>query len=429
MRYIIRVNKYNLCKVRMELMSKVNQLSLKENFSWNFIGSVVYSASQFIILIMLAKFGEPELVGLYTLGLALTAPIMMFTNLQLRQIQATDTILYFKFGDYFGLRIITSIVAIFITMIVILIGKYDLGKSIIILLVACTKIMDSFSEVVYGQLQQRERMDYIGKSRIIKGSLTVIVIGVSLILTKSLVMSLIFMNIAWFLIFLLYDRRKARLYLENINPDFNFDKLKSLVKLSFPLGIVLMLGSLNTNLPRIIVDKFEGAETLGYFASIAYLLVVGNTFIQAVGQAVAPQLAKLYKNKLYSKFKNMVLKLTLLGFAIGSIGTIIAVFFGELILKIIYDNSYANFNHILVIVMFAGIFTFSSSFMGYCITGMRLFKIQPIIGVLSLLVTLISSIILIPTFGITGAAYTLIFGGCAEFLLKFLVVSYKLKIK
>ena len=229
-------------------MSKVNKLSLRENFSWNFVGSVVYSASQFFILIMLAKLVEPEIVGYYTLGLALTAPIMMLTNLQLRQIQATDTTYYYKFGDYFGLRIITSVVAIIITLLVIVLGKYDLSRSLIILLVAFTKIMDSFSDVVYGQLQQRERMDYIGKSRIIKGLLTVIVMGIALKLTKSLTISLILMNIVWLLIFVLYDRRKAYLYIENTKPIFDYDKLKSLVKLALPLGIVLMLGSLNSNL-------------------------------------------------------------------------------------------------------------------------------------------------------------------------------------
>src|SRR5699024_5608336 len=122
-------------------MSKVNQLSLEKNFSWNFIGSLVYSLSQFLILALLAKLGNPVMVGLYSIGLALTAPIISFTNLQLRQIQATDTTKpTYNFNDYFGLRIVTGIIMLFITLVVVVWSGYNLEKSLIILLVGLTKV-------------------------------------------------------------------------------------------------------------------------------------------------------------------------------------------------------------------------------------------------------------------------------------------------
>lgn len=408
-------------------MSKVNQLSLKKNFSWNFIGSLVYSASQFFILILLAKIGNPAMVGLYSLGLAVTAPIVMLTNLQLRQIQATDTTGYYKFNEYFGLRIVTGVIAIIISLIVIVIGGYDYNKGLIILLVAMTKIMDSYSDVVYGQLQQRERMDYIGKSRIIKGILTIVIMAIILLLTNSLYISLIMLNITWLFIFLIYDKKKVKLFIMNIKPSFDYYKVKKLIVLALPLGAVLMIGSLNTNLPRIFVEKIQGAEALGYFASIAYLLVVGNTFIQSVGQAAAPRLAKLYKGKLYNNFKKLISKLILLGISIGLVGTGIAIVFGKYILRVIYDSSYADYNHILILIMVAGIFSFSSSFSGYSITAMRFFKIQPIVGIISLTVTLVCSLILIPTYGLNGAAYTLIVGAFVELISKITVIVIGLK--
>src|SRR5699024_2175189 len=107
---------------------------------------------------------------------------------------------------------------------------------------------------------------------------------------NNLIITLIGMSILWFLIFFYYDRKKAQLFAVNIKPTFNYEKNKSLIKLTLPLGIVLMLASLNANLPRFFVEKYLGEAALGYFASIAYLLIVGNTFIQAVGQAFAPRL-------------------------------------------------------------------------------------------------------------------------------------------
>lgn len=408
-------------------MSKINSLSLKRNFSWNFFGSLVYSFSQFIILIILAKFGTPHIVGLYSIGLAITAPIVMFTNLQLRQVQATDIRAEYVFNDYYGLRIVMSSIVIVVTIIVSFLNGYDEGKTLIILLVALMKISDSYSDVVYGYLQQRERMDYIGKSRIIKGLSTILIFGFTFIITESLIFTLVIMNVLWFLIFFIYDKGKLKLFLKNLRPKFNIDKFKRLVILTLPLGIVLMLGSLNTNLPRIVIEKVMGEAFLGYFASIAYLLVVGNTFIQAVGQAVAPRLAKLFYNNEIYRFKEIIIKLVVLAVFIGVLGVLVALVLGEFILTIVYDVDYADYNDILIYVMVAGIFTYTSSFLGFGITAMRKFKIQPYIGFVTLLVCFISSIIVIPKYGLIGGSFVLIISALVELILKIIVITYFLK--
>lgn len=82
--------------------------SLRLNFSWTIMGNVVYSGTQWGILVLLARLGNPEAVGQFSLGLAITAPIMLFASLQLRAVQATDARLQFQFRDYAGLRILNT---------------------------------------------------------------------------------------------------------------------------------------------------------------------------------------------------------------------------------------------------------------------------------------------------------------------------------
>ena len=73
----------------MKLRS-IQALSLRRNFSHMLIGNAIYSLSQWGILISLAKLSSTEAVGVYTLGIAVTAPIILLTDLQLRTILATD---------------------------------------------------------------------------------------------------------------------------------------------------------------------------------------------------------------------------------------------------------------------------------------------------------------------------------------------------
>lgn len=64
--------------------------SLRKNFSWALNGAIFYVLSQWALLIILAKLGGPTVVGRYTLGLAITAPIILLSNLQLRTLLASD---------------------------------------------------------------------------------------------------------------------------------------------------------------------------------------------------------------------------------------------------------------------------------------------------------------------------------------------------
>ena len=70
--------------------SRTVSLSFRGNFSWTFVGNFVFSACSWATLVVLAKLSTPEMVGRFALGIAVTAPILMFSSLQLGMIQATD---------------------------------------------------------------------------------------------------------------------------------------------------------------------------------------------------------------------------------------------------------------------------------------------------------------------------------------------------
>src|ERR1044072_4016691 len=70
--------------------SRRHSLSLRTNFSWTLAGNLIYSGCQWGVLIVLARLGSPEQVGQFALALAVTAPVIMLSNLQLRGVLATD---------------------------------------------------------------------------------------------------------------------------------------------------------------------------------------------------------------------------------------------------------------------------------------------------------------------------------------------------
>ena len=90
------------------------RLSLRANFSWTFIGNLIYALSQWGILISLAKLGNPGTVGQFVLGLAITGPLFMFFSLELSNVQAADAIHQHSFNQYFSLRLFTTVLALLV---------------------------------------------------------------------------------------------------------------------------------------------------------------------------------------------------------------------------------------------------------------------------------------------------------------------------
>lgn len=399
------------------------RLSFKGNFSWAFFGNAIFSASQWLLLVILAKIGSPNMVGLYTLGLAITSPIIIFSQMQLRQVQVSDAKDEYDLKTYLYTRLLTNLVALLIIFFVTNISGYDSSTVSVIILIGILKTVEGISDIYYGHYQKNERMDIISKSRITKGLLNNFSFIVLLYLSNSLVLSIITMILFNLIVLLVYDRRFVEKVGSSIKSNqYKIIYFKQLIRMSLPLGIVLMMTSLLSNIPRYFIEAFYGLESLGFYASVAYLMVIGTTFITALGQVAAPRLAKYYAQSKLKEFMSLAWKFNFIGLILGILGIIAAIFLGEIILKYAYTEEYMKYNNIFIILMIAATINYAGSIWGYCLTAARRFKIQPILGIIWLATALFSSYLLIPEHGLIGAAYAQVLTSIIQLLSKMIVV-------
>jgi O-antigen/teichoic acid export membrane protein len=417
-------------------MQQLKPLTLRRNFSWTFTGNLIYAASQWGMLVVLAKLGSPEMVGQFTLGLAVTAPVIMFTNLQLRGIQATDAKGDYVFSDYLGLRLIGTGFALLIIAGITLKAGYRLETSLVILAIALAKAFESISDVFYGLIQQHERMDRIAIALMIKGPLSLLLLAIGVSLTGSVVGGAIGLAIAWGLVLFGWDLRNGRLILNTssngreeadlladaepansqnpLYPRWHLKTLKKLVLLALPLGFVMMLISLNTNIPRYFIERYLGERELGIFAAMSYLMVVGSMVVSALAESASPRLAKYYAAGNSTAFRTLLLKLVGVGLMLGTGGVFVAVVAGKPILTLLYRPEYADRADLFAWLMVAAGIGYVSSFLGYGMTAARYFRVQMPLFVLVTGSCAIACFWLIPTQGVRGAAIALIVGAIVQ---------------
>jgi O-antigen/teichoic acid export membrane protein len=399
-------------------------LSLRANFSWVFVGNLIYAASQWGMLVSLAKLGSTEMVGQFALGLAVTAPITMFAGLKMRDVQATDARQDYLFGDYLGIRLTTSALAMLLIVIVALLMKSPLETRLVIVAVGLAKTIESISDVFYGLLQSQERMDRIAKSLMMRGPGSLIALTIGVYLTGSVFWGVMGLVLIWACVLFFYDlpsgfwmmekMRESRALVPasrqnelTLRPRWHIQTLVGLFWLTIPLGFVEMLCSLQDSISRFFVDKHLGASFLGIFAALAYFGRAGDLVAHALGNSASPRLSRYYVEKDAAAFQSLMFRLVALGVALGAAGVIAAWWLGTPIVALVYRPEYVRQDVFVTLMLAAGL-NYVAKFMIYVLTAARYLRPQLWLES-AVTVTLVTcSALLIPVYGLNGAAWALV---------------------
>jgi O-antigen/teichoic acid export membrane protein len=400
-----------------ELAAEVPRgLSLRRNFAWTFVGNVVYAACQWGMLVALAKLGSPEMVGQFALGLAICAPVMMLANLQLRSVQGTDARNEYRFGDYLALRLMTTALAFGLICLIAWLAVARWQTALVVVLVGVAKGVESISDAIYGLMLKHERLDRIAIAMILRGSGSVILFALALWLTGGVIWAVIALAAWWSSVLLTYERMTGSALLKVFGgaddpfaPSWVWKRLQRLAWLSFPLGVVMVLVSLNTNIPRYFVEHYLGEAALGYFAALGYVMVAGYTVMGALGQSATPRLAKYWVSD-RAAFRRLLGKMVLLAMGIGAVGILIAALWGRPLLTLLYRRDYAQYADVFVWIMVAAAISYVSSMLGYGMTAARIFRAQVPLFATSCLGIVVACALLVKGYGLFGAAATLVVG-------------------
>src|SRR5437667_48948 len=153
--------------------------SRRRNVAWRLPGKLGYSDCQWGVLVCMAKLGTATDVGRFALGLALTAPIITLTNLNLRLLQSTDAREDYPFSVYLSVRLIGTVLG----LAAIAAMAFGLGYQgitlYLILAVALGKAFEAVSDVVFGLLQKAENLRRVAVSMLAKGVISLLAVGLA----------------------------------------------------------------------------------------------------------------------------------------------------------------------------------------------------------------------------------------------------------
>jgi len=193
-----------------------------------------------------------------------------------------------------------------------------------------------------------------------------------------------------------------------------------------PLGIVLLLVSLNFNIPRYFLQASRGERELGIFAALASTVTAGLVVVNALGQSASPRLARLAVESDRAGFVALLWKLLATGTAIGVAGVLAAIFIGRDVVALLFTAEYAAHQTALVALMIGAAFGFVASFLGYAMTALRAFRVQVPLFVPTCAITAIWASLDVPRAGVLGAARAMIASAIVQLIGSAIVVARRL---
>jgi O-antigen/teichoic acid export membrane protein len=408
----------------------------RSGFAWMLAANGVYAACQWAMLAVLAKLCAPAEMGVFALGLAVTAPVIVFSNLQLRVVQATDVRGNYAFGEYVRLRLWTTAGALAVIAGIAVMQPRMGAAALVMGALGLSKGFESLSDVLYGYLQKHERMDVIARSLMIKGVVSIALMGLATLWFRTAFSAAIGVALASGLLLALYDvpatvrlralvKREAGA--EAAAAPARVARIWSLAGVALPLGVTQGLVSLSANIPRYQLEGARGLAELGIFSALASLIVLGQTVVSALGNVVSPRLARLHAAGDYAGFVRLLLSIAALGAGMGAAGIVFAAFYGGPLLSLLFSPEYGAHADVLVFIMTGATFAYVAWFAGFGLTAAQLFRQQ-----MPLLAAVCASawaagLVLIPSYGASGAAMALTVSMGVQALGAALILWYALR--
>ena len=388
-------------------------LSLRSNAIWYLGGTAVYAASQWLIVIVFARLAGPSVVGLFTMATAISAPIIALSQLSLRYVMVTDVSGRYAFGHHLDLRLMLTGVAILAVFCVILLLGYRGYDALALALFGLGRAFESVSDIYYGRLQSRRRLDRVAQLLILRAALTLAATSATFWQTHSLVWSGLLFACASLASQFIVQITVPGEPIESKRSRGRWRRLymTSLVRHAAPLATAQFLVALSAFAPRFVLNRIGGTSMVGQFAAIDYFLSIGLLFVAALGQSASPTLARAFHASDMREFHRVSLRIVCETLAVGAGGLVLTILFGRAVLIAFYGRAFGETANAFTPIVAGGMVLYLASILGYVVTATGQFAGLVWRYAIALAVTVIVAIYAGSVFGIAGMGAALAAGG------------------
>lgn len=390
----------------------VRPLSLRLNFSWVLAGNLIRSAARYGMLLLLAYSCGLAAAGRYAIAIAICNPIWALVMLGLRGSQITDARREFALADYLGLRLVASGVGLVLVAGAVMGQNADMKITVVITLVTLARLIEGISDVFRGRFQQHERMDRIAIGLIVQGMSGLVLMLLVHVLGGGELWMVAAFPLAMALTLLCWDipcqaaLDRVRLSEEDGNlwrQPLNWARLGRLGLTSLPLAMAAFLISVVPQLPKYSIASLLGSEAVAVYTMIGYWIALGTMVVSALGNVIAPRLARYHAEGSLLAFSRLLVQIVSLVAGMGVAGVVLVALLGPVAASLL-GQADSDLPRLAVALSLFATVLYVTAPLGRALAAMRKFWVQTLAMSAGVLAAAIILPWAIKTRGLVGAA-------------------------
>lgn len=377
------------------------------NISWLFFDKVIRVLGGVFIGVWMARYLGPHDFGLLNYALAYTLFFSVFVHLGLNQIVVRELVRKPKITPYilgtaFGLKLLGACVAVVFVLGSFLLLEMSLEKKTLIFIIVLGFIFQSVDVIgyFYEAIIQSKRIVIARNIAFLLSS----ALKVFFILNSYDVVYFAIANVVELVlsgIFILFIFQSNKFCIRRWR--YSHKIAKKLLLYSWPLALSTLLISIYMKIDQVMIDVFLNIEQVGVY-SVAVRLSEFWVFIPTILVSVLlPYFVDLRKEnkKLYHQ---RLMQLYSLMFWMGVAVGIIAAIFGEVLIRLLFGEVYIGAYEALLFNIWSGIAISQGLARGIWLISENLQKYRLYNNLMGVFLNILMNFLLIPQFGITGAA-------------------------
>ena len=324
---------------------------LRKNFIWNILGTGLNAFTSLFFLVAVTRINGLEEAGVFSIAYATACILYMIGIYAGRIFQVTETNKKISNKDFIVNRCITCVLMIILVLGFVLIKGYSFYKIIIFILVTLFKMLEAFSDCLYGILQKNEKLYKVGVSYFIKALLSTIAFIVIDIITKNIIISVISIIVIWLVMIILYDCRYIKEYIKN--EKINKESIAYIFKKGFFIFAIAFIGIYIVNASKYSIDSYLSED----MQTIYGIIIMPATVMALVAQFIIHPFINRFKeyneNKEYKKILKGTEIITLVILGIGIVAAGCGYLIGIPVLELIYGVELGSYRIALAFIILA----------------------------------------------------------------------------
>lgn len=399
------------------------KLTVKQNMLWNSIGSFAYLICQWLITIVVVRLSNYENAGILSLAISVNNIFYTISTFGLRHYQVSDINNQYTDKEYIVARMLSCLLGMVCCCVFLGLNSkhYNAMQTTCVLVYFMFKSVEAFIDVFQGIQQKKYRMDYVGRSYVVRGILTLVGFSATLKFTNNVAVGVIVMAVSSLIVAVFYDYKICK-SLMPVKDSLRLNKIWDLLKnnVSLMINAVFMTGFVSVS--RYFLELYEGEKMLGIYASIATPTVIIQTACGMIYSPLVSEYAKFYVNKDKKKFVGLIKSVSMVFTLIFAVCVVGIFLVGDFFLKLLFGPAILEYSYLLLQTIVVTFLVSIVYWLSAILVVERKQNMVMLVNGLGIIINVIMSMIIIPVYKINGINYALLIALSFDIILLIMIV-------